>query len=64
MLPYSRMECVMCNIRIYSKWNWNAQNFFQASFWTANGEKCHVGERQSPIDIVSKDARYKNYITK
>ena len=22
------------------------------------GEKCHAGERQSPIDIVSKDARW------
>jgi len=34
---------------------------YLASFWTANGEKCHVGERQSPIDIVSKDARYQEF---
>jgi len=25
------------------------------------GEKCHIGERQSPIDIVSKDARYQEF---
>ena len=26
-----------------------------------SGETCHIGERQSPIDIVSKDARYQEF---
>lgn len=40
---------------------WLISYFFGLIFLEVSGEKCHKGEKQSPIDIVSREARYQEF---